>query len=198
MSLEFRTLRGKETLPYINELARLRIAVFKEFPYLYDGNMQNEKEYLHRFIESPGSTMVMVTDPLINEVVGVSTAAPLISEMEEVKTPFIDKGFKLSEIFYFSESVLLPAYRGRGVGGRFFQERERVARLDKSIKYLTFCAVQRENNHPKMPKGYKSLDHLWESQGFIKRPDITTYFAWKEIGNEEKSNNLMIFWLKTL
>jgi len=34
---------GPALLPYIPELARLRIEVFRDFPYLYDGSLDYEK-----------------------------------------------------------------------------------------------------------------------------------------------------------
>lgn len=34
---------GTDLIPYIPELARLRIQVFRDFPYLYDGTLDYEK-----------------------------------------------------------------------------------------------------------------------------------------------------------
>jgi len=42
-------LKGKEILPYLSELARLRIEIFKEYPYLYEGDLAYEEQYLHTY-----------------------------------------------------------------------------------------------------------------------------------------------------
>ncbi len=35
---DYKRLSGSQIAPYIDELAQLRITVFREFPYLYDGD----------------------------------------------------------------------------------------------------------------------------------------------------------------
>ena len=44
--LEIRNVHGPELEPFIDGLGRLRIAVFREYPYLYDGSLDYEREYL--------------------------------------------------------------------------------------------------------------------------------------------------------
>ena len=61
-------------------------------------------------------------------MVGASTALPLADETVEFQQPFIDAGWDPARIFYCAESVVLPAWRGRGLGVRFFAEREAHAR----------------------------------------------------------------------
>jgi hypothetical protein len=36
--IEVRRLAGAEVAPYLDDLARMRIEVFREYPYLYDGS----------------------------------------------------------------------------------------------------------------------------------------------------------------
>jgi hypothetical protein len=45
-----------------------------------------------------------------------------------IKAPFIAAGGNVDHIFYFGESVLLPQFRGMGIGHHFFDEREAAAR----------------------------------------------------------------------
>ena len=37
MTVEIKSLSGIDATPYLDDLARLRIEVFRAFPYLYDG-----------------------------------------------------------------------------------------------------------------------------------------------------------------
>jgi len=153
---------------------------------------------LHKFIDNPSSFMVMAKDSGSQKIIGASTACALSSEDEATKAPFIAKHLPLNEYFYFSESVLLPQYRGQGWGKRFFEEREKAAVRYGGIKYLTFCAVERAKDYPHKPHDYQDASMLWRKQGFVKQPDMTTYYRWKEIDQENKTDKLMVFWVKTL
>ena len=124
--MDIQLLQGPRIAPHIDDLARLRIEVFREFPYLYDGNFDYEAEYLGTYVRSEDSLCVLVRDQ--GRVVGASTALPLSDETGEFQQPFIEAGWDPARIFYLAESVVLPAWRGRGLGVRFFAEREAHAR----------------------------------------------------------------------
>ena len=109
------------------ELAKLRIAVFREFPYLYEGSAAYEETYLKTYAEAADSVMVLVRDG--EQVVGASSGLPLSAEPPKVIEPFIACGYDPHRIFYYGESVLLPEYRRRGIGHRFFVEREAHVRI---------------------------------------------------------------------
>ncbi|SFR41775.1 hypothetical protein SAMN05216203_0117 [Marinobacter daqiaonensis] len=59
MSVHITALSGQEVLPYLDDLARLRIEVFRAFPYLYDGDMGYERRYLATYADSPESFFVL-------------------------------------------------------------------------------------------------------------------------------------------
>jgi GNAT superfamily N-acetyltransferase len=189
-----KTFVGNDAEPYISDLAHLRIAVFREFPYLYEGDLEYEKEYL-RIFTSEKSFMAIVFDG--EKVVGASTAMPLVQEHQEFKQPFIDKGYRLEDIFYFGESLLLPEYRGQGLGVKFFEARENHAR-EKGYKIASFCAVERPENHPSKPKQYQPLHAFWRKRGFERHSDLMTHYRWKDVGDAEQTDKAMVFWLKHL
>ena len=53
----FQRVIGAAIAPHVPDLARLRIEVFREFPYLYDGAEDYERKYLQTYINSPRSLM---------------------------------------------------------------------------------------------------------------------------------------------
>lgn len=181
---------------YIPELARLRIAVFREFPYLYDGDMGYEANYLRTYVQAPGSVIVLVFDG--ERVVGASTAVPLEYETEEVRRPFLAHGYDPREVFYLGESVLDPAYRGRGLGVRFFAEREAHARALGTYAWAAFCAVERAADDPRRPPDHVPLDAFWTKRGYTKHPELRTTFTWRDLGDTAQSPKPMVFWLKSL
>lgn len=191
--LRYQTFSGIQLGDHIDALAQLRIEVFREFPYLYDGDLQYEKGYLKTYTQSQNSLIVLVWDG--DRAVGASTAIPLLEETAEVQQPFIDAGMELERLFYCGESVLLSDYRGQGVGVRFFELREQAARRG-GFQQICFCAVQRPDDHPRKPAGYQPLDLFWQNRGYQKQPHLTTQFSWKDLDEEVESFKPMAYWLK--
>ncbi|WP_207886039.1 GNAT family acetyltransferase [Pseudomonas sp. 30_B] len=196
MPTDIRLLSGGAIRPFIDDLARLRITVFREFPYLYEGTPEYEANYLDTYVRSPWSLCVLVLDG--DHVVGASTGLPLADETDEFQRPFLEQGWNPERIFYFGESVLLPAYRNTGLGLRFFEERERYARGLQRFDWCAFCAVQRPPDHPARPAGYRTLDEFWRRRGFTPHPELHTEYHWRDVGESGESAKPMSFWLKEL
>jgi GNAT superfamily N-acetyltransferase len=193
LSVEVHTGQAIEAV--LHDLAQLRIAVFREFPYLYEGNLDYEAKYLRSYAASPESVVAVVRDG--SQIVGASTAMPLSQHSDDVAPPLVKAGFAVRDVYYLGESVLLPAYRGRGIGHRFFDEREAAARRF-GYRYTSFCAVVRPDNHPLRPKDYVPHDAFWQKRGYQKRPDIVAEFAWLDLGEREETKKPMTFWIKEL
>ena len=190
-----RHVYGKEIQNYIDDIAALRLRVFKDFPYLYDGNIEDEHKYLERYSLSKNSLVLLAFDD--NKVVGVSTALPLKDADSGFREPFENSSYNISDIFYFGESVLLPQYRGNGIGSKFFQEREKFA-LSLECDSFVFCSVNRERDHPLKPSNYRYLDEWWSRIGYQPMPSFVCSYSWKEVGSEQEVINSLTFWQKGL
>lgn len=194
MSVTIRPVTGPGIAPYVDALADLRIRVFRDFPYLYDGTRAYEERYIRTYAASPRSLFVLALDG--DRVVGVSTGIPMADETPEFRAPFLAAGYDPADIFYFGESVLLPAYRGRGIGVRFFEARERHAQAAGPYRYTAFCAVDRPGDHPLRPAGYVPLDAFWTHRGYRKYPQFATTYRWKDIDQPAETDHPMTFWMK--
>lgn len=194
-TVQVKVIRGADIGPYVADLARLRISVFRAFPYLYDGDLDYERDYIRRYSASLRSLFVLALDG--ERVVGVATGVPLADEAEAFKRPFEDAGHATENIFYFGESVLLSEYRGQGLGVRFFAERERHARA-LGLSVCAFCAVEREEDHPRRPADYVPLNGFWHKRGYRHAPQLRTQLSWKDIGDDAESLKPLSFWLRTL
>ncbi|CAN5412218.1 GNAT family N-acetyltransferase [soil metagenome] len=188
-------LRGTEIQPYITDVARLRIEIFRAFPYLYDGDLAYEEQHLQSYADCADSIWILALDH--QEVVGVSTGIPLQNALEDLQKPFIDKNYLVKDIFYFGESVLLSRYRSRGIYRRFYQEREAVARGGK-YGLAAFCAVERANPHPDRPHDYIAMDDFWMRLGYQKHAELSATLKWKDLNETDKSDKTLLFWLKNL
>ena len=195
-SLHLQRLSGAAINAWLPELARLRIQVFREFPYLYDGSAAYEEKYLKTYVDAPDSVMVLVRDS--ERVVGASSGLPLEAETPDAIKPFVAQGYDLRRIFYYGESVLLPEYRGRGLGRRFFEEREAHARGLGCFHIACFCAIERPADHPRRPAGYTPLDAFWNRRGFVRHPELGTTYSYRDLDEDQESPKPMVFWLKQL
>jgi GNAT superfamily N-acetyltransferase len=191
--LRLQNFHGPELEPHLDALGALRITVFREYPYLYDGSLEYERDYLRVYLRSKGSLVVLAFDD--DRVVGATTCLPMLDEGPEFQAAFVKAGYDLSTICYFGESILLPQYRGQGIGKAFFTRREAHVQA-LGLKLSTFCAVDRPADHPLHPTGYRPLDDFWRSQGYTKRPELQAIFEWKEIGEEIESPKTLTFWTK--
>lgn len=185
-----------EMRQWVPDLARLRIAVFREFPYLYDGDLDYEEKYLSIYTDCPDSIAVRVRDG--DRVVGASTGLPLAAESEEFQAPFLDAGIDVEQVFYCGESVLLPDYRGRGLYRQFFAAREAHARRLRGIRTMALCGVVRPMDHPRRPPDYQPLDAVWKKFGYRQRSDLTTAYTWQDLDEAAPGPKKMLFWVKPL
>ena len=195
MNLRVLRLSGDSLRERLDDLAKLRMDVFRAWPYLYKGTLAYERQYLPRYAEAKTGTMVVAQDGGL--IVGASTALGLDEEDDYIQKPFLTAKMDLKKIFYFGESVLLPPYRGQGVGGRFFEEREKAAR-EYGYECAAFCAVERPADHPARPRDYVPLDGFWEKRGYRKHPELVANFSWRDIGERQESEKPMVFWMKDL
>jgi GNAT superfamily N-acetyltransferase len=189
-------LTGERLQPLLPELARLRVTVFRAFPYLYDGSPDYERRYLRTYAEAADSVIVGAFDG--DRVVGASTGLPLAHEPESLTRPFVEHGYAVDRVFYFGESVLLPEHRGRGIGVRFLAEREAHARALGRFDHAAFCGVVRPPDHPRRPPGHVPLDAFWRKRGFAPAPGMLGRMAWRDLDEDRETEKPMRFWVKAL
>lgn len=194
-TLTVRALTGAEIGAAMEDLAALRIAVFAEWPYLYDGDADYEADYLREFLAAPDAVLVAALDGA--RIVGAATASPMMAQKQEFRAPFEERGIDTAALFYFGESVLLPEYRGRGLGHEFFNRREAQARRC-GAGAACFAAVIRPADHPARPAGYRPLDAFWRARGYAPVPGLVTHLAWKEHGQAQESAKPLQYWHRDL
>ncbi len=194
-TINVQRVSGAGLRPYVDEVAKLRIAVFREWPYLYEGDMEYEREYLDAYAASADSVFVLAHDD--GRLVGASTGLPLADDRGVFQVPFVDHGEDIARIFYFGESVLLPGYRGRGLGHAFFENREAHARSLGRFDTVVFAAVDRDPTDLRCPTGHRGNEAFWTKRGYVRRPGMTLYLPWNEFGRGEVVHALT-FWARDL
>lgn len=197
MTVEVTALTGAAVRAVLPDLARLRIEVFRDWPYLYQGTYDYEQDYLANFAACEGAIIVAALDA--GAVVGAATAAPMSSgHAEELVAPLAAAGHDISKLFYLGESVLLRAYRGRGLGHTFFDQREAHACALGAFTHAVFCGVKRPDAHPLQPPGYVPLDGFWRKRGYAPMPGIVGSLSWRDVGEASETAKPMQYWIKAL
>lgn len=195
-SLDVKSLTGSAITAVLPDLARLRMVVFRDWPYLYDGTLDYEETYLNTFAAAKGAVVIAAYDG--TDMVGASTGAPMIEHADEFGEPFAKAGYDLSKIFYCGESVLLKSHRGYGLGHAFFDGREAQAHALGGFSHSTFCRVVRPDDHPLKPADYAPLDPFWAKRGYAPVPGIVATYDWKDIDQAAETSHQMQFWMKAL
>lgn len=192
--IQITRLSGEAIRPCLPEVARLRIGVFREYPYLYDGSEAYERDYLQVYVEAARSVVVLAIKD--GEIIGASTGLPLEEADEAFRKPFEESGIDPRDVFYFGESILKPSERGQGIGHRFFDEREAHAR-EHGFSVTAFCAVERQPDHPMKPADYRANDAFWNKRGYVKTPSLCAELDWKQVDEpQQEVCNSLVFWTK--
>ena len=96
MALRLQRLAGREIVGHLDELAELRIRVFRDWPYLYEGTREYEAHYLEVYVNCPRSLCVLAWDG--DRCVGASTCLPLADALPDMQAPFVTRGMDVSRI----------------------------------------------------------------------------------------------------
>ena len=196
VDLRIETFSGADIARMLPALARLRMVVFRDWPYLYDGDPGYEDTYLAAFAQARTAGLVVAFDGDV--AVGCSSCLGLAEEEAALRAPFETRGIDPARVFYFGESVLLPAYRNRGLGVGFFAAREAHARRVSDCDFAAFCAVVRPADHPLKPPAAVPLDGFWRRRGFVPYPDLVCRMSWKQVDSTAAVENALSFWMKPL
>ena len=188
-------LSGEALDAALEDVAGLRIAVFREWPYLYDGDLAYERDYLETYRNSRDAILVGAFDGA--RLVGAATGTPMTDHAEDFAKAFEGTGIALDDIFYCAESVLLPEYRGQGIGHRFFDLREAHGR-NLGARVSAFCAVTRPADHPLRPAEYQPLDPFWRKRGYAPLHGAVARFSWKDVDQDVETAKPLQVWMRLL
>lgn len=195
MPFQFKVAIGPNTRRYFDDIAHLRITIFKEYPYLYLGTLVYEREYLEAYAESPRSFVLIVEHE--GRIVGASTGLPMSDTEESIQGPMRQHGYNPETIYYSGETLLLPGYREHGLGKLIFAQVEQYAQ-QIGVEWVSFLTVIRPPDHPLRPVNYREPDSLWLSNGCQKLAGLTTTMRWRDIDQKDETDHQLQYWLKKI
>lgn len=188
-------LTGTAIADVLDDLATLRLEIFQEYPYLYEGRREDELHYLATYAKTPDAVAILAYDG--STVIGAATGMPLIHEDAQICDAFAGTTLPLDEIYYVGELLFRPAFRNGGLGRKLLARLERHIRSLGSYRTLTCATVERPDDHPLRPPDYLPITRFLARTGFIRLSGVTTPFMWLETDGV-KRNHPMQFWIKEL
>ncbi len=188
-------LAGSAIAEVLDDLATLRLEVFREYPYLYEGRREDELIYLGAYAKEPDACVIIAYDGL--EVIGAATGMPLVQEDAQLRDACAGTTTPLDEIYYVGELLFRPAYRNYGLGRKLLARLERHISSLGRYRALTCATVERPDVHPLRPPGYIPITRFLARTGFVRLPGASTSFMWREIDGV-KRDHPMQFWIKEL
>ena len=188
---------GSGIVEILEDVARLRIELFRDFPYLYDGNLEYERNYLAGLSENEESFVVAAYQD--DEAVGAATALPLSSNAEildGVQDRFSRAGIRPEDCYYYSEILVRPSHRRRGISKEFYRQREETA-LRLGYSAACFSALKIEEIASPRPPDYFDPSDMWQRMGFHRHGDICVDYHWPTLqadGTTVDMKHRLYFW----
>lgn len=183
--VEIHIFEGNDAKPYLSLLADLRLEVFKEPPYLYLGNKEDELHYGARYLSK---NLIISITTINGRFAAIGTGLPLV-EAQEVIRDVREKLNDLESIYYYGEVIVLSEFRGKGLLKKI------LATQDEYIKTKGFTKVSM------MTVIRDSVEsELGEKLGYTKT-EMTIRCPWLTIqpdGSAKKEVNQLLFWIKSL
>ncbi|MBT1070618.1 GNAT family N-acetyltransferase [Pelotalea chapellei] len=188
-------LTGPATTDVLDDLATLRLDIFREYPYLYQGRRKDELNYLATYAKAPDACVILAYDG--SAIIGAATGMPLIHEDAQVLDAFAGTTAPLEEMYYVGELLFRAAYRNGGLGQKLLARLESHIRSLGCYRTLTSATIERPDDHPLRPSGYIPLTRFLSRTGFVRLPGVTTHFTWLEIDGVKRDHSMQ-FWSKKL
>lgn len=188
-------LTGSAIADVLDELATLRLGIFREYPYLYQGRREDEVNYLATYAETPDACVILAYEG--NTVIGAATGMPLVHEEARMLDAFAGTGLPLDEVYYVGELLFRPAYRQGGLGRKLLAHLESHLRALGRYRWLTCATVERPDDHPLRPRDYLPITGFLARTGFVRLPGVTTRFRWRESDGVERDHPMQ-FWSREL
>ena len=185
----------KPLLPFV---ATLRINIFREHPYLYDGDFKEEMDDLEHCTQLSDNAIAVAyyKDTPVGFLYGLSLAAFTPHFENPVGDLFKEKNLDPATCYYFGDIIILPEHRGNHLSEKLFDTLETYAQKQgyKSASFIT----ESHEAHPLKPANYKSLDPLWTALKY-KKTGLTSYGSWQTHqpdGTIKKQQHSADIWFK--
>src|ERR1700722_3489588 len=150
------TVMGQEITPYVQEITDLALTVYRDYPYLYEGTVDEYYPAIEHYTHSSDGIACLFFNN--NQLVGAAIGMPMNEMRDKYKLPLVNARPEenFDQLFYLGELLLLKEYRGQGLGKQMYLEFENTVR-ELAFTKICFCKIDESEQNPLAPENYKSL-----------------------------------------
>jgi len=192
MTVTFQVLKGTQIKLIEKSFADLRITIFREYPYLYEGDLPTEKQYFAMF----GDNTLCIIAKDRSKVVGMIIGTPLQDIFKRLLEPLAE--VSIEKMFYLADILVVKSYRGQRIGHTLFELFEKEVRKIGCFTSIIIREILKSPGDQAKPSDYRSLDSFWDKRGFKKMEGISQQEQWTVIGDDTTSSHTMIYQVKNL
>lgn len=192
--MKIEIVKGPWTKADVESVISMRLAIFKEWPYLYAGDRKTEVEYTTPYAKNPYSCLVIAKQ--VGKIIGLVTGLPLEAMDEFYTAPFAQASLPIQSIFYLGEILLLKEFCGSGIGYKMYKSFEETVR--QWPRFTQIATIRMRIPKDGKPKDYKSLDEFWDRLGYVENGNLSLNVSYQEIGQMTKTDHSFFYSLKSL
>lgn len=193
--IKIEMIKGPWTEAQKEAVIAMRMAIFKEWPYLYIGDRKTEVEYITPYVKSSSSLLFFAKNE--GKIIGIVTGIPLLEMDDSFTAPFTQASLPLQPIFYLGEILLLKEFRGQGIGYQMYKRFEDELKKWPRFTQIAILRMKYDCHDVRKPKEYRSLDEFWARLGYAEDPNLFLNIDYQEIGQKAKTNHSFFYSLKS-
>ncbi|HEV2601175.1 MAG TPA: hypothetical protein VGT41_02655 [Candidatus Babeliales bacterium] len=198
----FKLLTGKELQDIALFMIQQRIEIMRDYPYLYQGDMNEEIIYMQQFISLPHAAAAVAY--LHDQPVGFVSGTSFLdyeSDMRGSSALFMEHGLDPKDFYYIPEAMIMAEHRRKSL----FKSLHHLIELHaQSLGYKALCLLsENHDQHPLKPIDYRGPDGAFTRAGYSKTdmimvisPDV---FVWPTIqpdGSIKIQTHFLAYWIK--
>ena len=193
--IRIETYRASEIQPHIKDIVNICNHIYREYPYLYNGEHAGYQSYLESYSQRDHSIICCAYDG--SKVIGFAAGIPMVETKDLYKETLLENGYRLENLFYLGEFGLEPQYRWQGIEEALYDKIESHARR-KGFETICLWELDDSAHTQYRPQEYIPKDELLNKLGFVSKPYLNFQIFWTNIDELQESAHLAVYWTKTL
>lgn len=183
-NIKIEVFHGPEIAPYIKDIASLCNSIYRDAPYLYNGEDADYNTYVESYTESNDTIICLAFDQ--QEIIGLALGMPMEQSRDLYKPTLIEHGFDLQTMYYFGEFGLRNGYQNRGIEISLYAHMEKTIRESGAFDKIAIWEIEGSKN--------KFLSEF----GFLLHPELNFHISWTHIGDTQETEHLATYSIKNL
>src|SRR5262249_6170823 len=136
-------ITAHDIVDYLPKLIELRGITYKSYPYLYELDMEDEKDYVVQYALSNNS--ILIAAHAHDEIVGMAVGLPLRASKPWIQKAFANFRGNLGAVFYIGDIVL--SSEDAQMKRQLLKALEHSVVKTRDYSQLAICEVYREECH---------------------------------------------------